>query len=300
MKKRENAEVKPSSMLDQAFLPIIDSAGVSASVASPAPASSVCRAASQDKEKNEEAFMDLSEKIKPGTKLFLFDIELRLLYGVYEATSTGGINLEAHSFGGKFPAQVRSLLSLFCPLTASATAAVVSHPLAPCLANVGLPKIMPALAVEDQVKSLPYPQEVGSSMAIVGPLNTNPAFAKEHQDEPKHQPRLSTAFVDEQNTDDAVDIDSSEDTQDESDRQDDISGFIFMCGRNTKHACYRFRVFGLPSNKQERIEKIKSGAKLFLFNFEVKLLYGVYEATSTGIVNLEPLAFGGKFPAQII
>jgi len=72
-----------------------------------------------------------------------------------------------------------------------------------------------------------------------------------------------------------------------------------MCGRNTKHACYRFRVFGLPSNKQERIEKIKSGAKLFLFDFEVKLLYGVYEATSTGIINLEPLAFGGKFPAQV-
>ncbi|KAG5602165.1 hypothetical protein H5410_033535 [Solanum commersonii] len=342
MKKREDAEVKPSSMLDQAFLPIIDSAGVSASVASPAPASSICRAASQDKEKDEEAFMDLSGFIflcNRETKLDCFRFRvfgLRLLYGVYEATSTGGINLEAHAFGGKFPAQVRSLLSLFCPLTASATAAVVSHPLAPCLANVGLPKIMPALAVEDQVESLPYPQEVGSSMANVGPLNTNPAFAKEHQvkymslpiyfqdpyitrmphfhappimephllvsqvqDEPKHQPRLSTAFVDEQNTGDAVDIDSSEDTQDESDRQDDISGFIFMCGRNTKHACYKFRVFGLPSNKQERIEKIKSGAKLFLFDFEVKLLYGVYEATSTGIINLEPLAFGGKFSAQV-
>ncbi|KAH0750984.1 hypothetical protein KY290_030216 [Solanum tuberosum] len=361
MKKMEDAEVKPSSMIDQAFLPIIDSAGVSPSVASPVPSSSVCRAASQDKEKDEEAFMDLSgfiflcnretkldcfrfrvfgvgsnkkemvEKIKSGTKLFLFDIELRLLYGVYEATSTGGINLEAHAFGGKFPAQVkfqifkeclplqeysfrhaimnnyhrrkfepelngyqvRSLLSLFCPLTASATAAVVSHPLAPCLANVGLPKIMPALAVEDQVKLLSYPQEVGSSMANVGPLNTNPAFAKEHQDEPKHQPRLSTAFVDEQNAGDAVEIDSSEDTQ------DDISGFIFMCGRNTKHDCYRFRVFGLPSNKQERIKKIKPGAKLFLFDFEAKLLYGVYEATSTGIINLEPLAFGGKFPAQV-
>ncbi|KAK4719334.1 hypothetical protein R3W88_017672 [Solanum pinnatisectum] len=335
MKKMEDAEVKPSSMIYQALLPIIDSAGVSASVASPAPSSSVCRAASQDKEKDEEAFMDLSgfiflcnretkldcfrfrvfgvgsnkkemvEKIKPGTKLFLFDIELRLLYGVYEATSTGGLNLEAHAFGGKFPAQVkfqifkeclplqessfrhaikdnyhdrkfepelngyqvRSLLSLFCPLIASTTAAVVSHPLAPCLANVGLPKIMAALAVEDQVKLLPYPQEVGSSMANVGPLNTNPAFSKEHQDE--------------------------------SDRQDDISGFIFMCGRNTKHDCYRFRVFGLPLNKQERIKKIKPGAKLFLFDFDAKLLYGVYEATSTGIINLEPLAFGGKFPAQV-
>lgn len=72
-----------------------------------------------------------------------------------------------------------------------------------------------------------------------------------------------------------------------------------MCGRNTKHDCYRFRVFGLPLNKQEIIKNIKPGAKLFLFDFEAKLLYGVYEATSTGIMNLEPLAFGGKFPAQV-
>uniref|UniRef100_A0A3Q7HTH2 DCD domain-containing protein n=1 Tax=Solanum lycopersicum TaxID=4081 RepID=A0A3Q7HTH2_SOLLC len=120
----------------------------------------------------------------------------------------------------------------------------------------------------------------------VDPLNTNPAFAKEHQDpyitrmphfhappimephilvsqvqdEPKHEPCLSTAFVDEQNIGDAVEIDSCENTQDEADRQDDMSGFIFMCGRNKKHDCYSFHVFGLPLNKQERIEKIKPGA----------------------------------------
>ncbi|KAL6585045.1 hypothetical protein OROMI_004334 [Orobanche minor] len=67
---------------------------------------------------------------------------------------------------------------------------------------------------------------------------------------------------------------------------------------NTKLECYRYRVFGLPLGAKEVVKEIKSGFKLFLFDFESKLLYGVYEAISDGIPNLEPAAFGGKFPSQ--
>ncbi|XP_050375491.1 uncharacterized protein LOC126793102 [Argentina anserina] len=80
---------------------------------------------------------------------------------------------------------------------------------------------------------------------------------------------------------------------------DDFSGYIFMCNGRTKPECYMNRVFALPAGRREVIEKIKPGMKLFLFDYDVKYLYGVYEATTAGRLNWEPAAFGGKFPAQV-
>ncbi|KAI5063173.1 hypothetical protein GOP47_0021720 [Adiantum capillus-veneris] len=64
-----------------------------------------------------EAKRNLVEQVKKGTKLFLFDIDKKVLHGVYKASSEGGMNLIEEAFkdsSRKFPAQVRFRIQKDC------------------------------------------------------------------------------------------------------------------------------------------------------------------------------------------
>lgn len=81
-----------------------------------------------------------------------------------------------------------------------------------------------------------------------------------------------------------------------------FAGLIFMCNSATKQDCFRYHVFGMPSAKMELVQKVHPGMKLFLFDSDLRLMYGIYNAASRGGNKLEQNAFRGSkksFPAQV-
>merc|ERR1711915_975302 len=84
--------------------------------------------------------------------------------------------------------------------------------------------------------------------------------------------------------------------------KEDIQGLIFMCNSKTKEDCFRYRVFGLPKAHKELVEKVTNGMRLFLYDFNLRLMYGIYKAAGKGGYELEPEAFKTSkkpFPAQV-
>jgi len=79
------------------------------------------------------------------------------------------------------------------------------------------------------------------------------------------------------------------------------NGYIFVCTNETEQECFSLNLFGAPKNMSADISKITRETGIFLLKKTEKfpIMYGVFLADSPPGENLSPLAFGGKFPAQI-
>ncbi|KAL9238771.1 hypothetical protein vseg_013149 [Gypsophila vaccaria] len=76
-------------------------------------------------------------------------------------------------------------------------------------------------------------------------------------------------------------------------------GMIFICSSETKKDCYRYNIFGLPAAKKDVVARIYKGMRLFLFDVDLRMLYGIYKAAGQGSYNVEPKAFKSRYPSQV-
>ncbi|KAK4377608.1 hypothetical protein RND71_003904 [Anisodus tanguticus] len=84
-----------------------------------------------------------------------------------------------------------------------------------------------------------------------------------------------------------------------------LGGVIFGCKDNTMKECILKQLFGLPAPHFSYLKNIDPGLPLFLFNYSNRELHGIFEAESSGEMNINPYAWTSdgsgrtQFPAQV-
>jgi DNA modification methylase len=78
-----------------------------------------------------------------------------------------------------------------------------------------------------------------------------------------------------------------------------IHGFIFACTDKTERECFERSLFGTEKVYGPIVIRIRKGDLLFLNNLDSNSLYGVFKAVSDGDFNIQPDAWGGKYPYQV-
>ncbi|NVM55744.1 MAG: hypothetical protein HWN66_18740 [Candidatus Helarchaeota archaeon] len=83
-----------------------------------------------------------------------------------------------------------------------------------------------------------------------------------------------------------------------------VEGYLFLCGNRTQTECFQKKLFGLTRKYWGWVEQIRIGTPLFLYNIDSKTLFGSFRARSQGKWNIDPAAWENVrplvFPAQVL
>ena len=78
-----------------------------------------------------------------------------------------------------------------------------------------------------------------------------------------------------------------------------IRGFIFACTQQSDKECFERLLLSAEKSYGPVVIRIRKGDLLFLNNLDTDTLFGVFKAVSDGDINIEPGAFGGRYPYQV-
>ncbi|PWZ15789.1 B2 protein [Zea mays] len=81
-----------------------------------------------------------------------------------------------------------------------------------------------------------------------------------------------------------------------------MAGAIFMSNSVTRDQCFQASIFGLPLEYRSFVSHIRKGMPLFLFDYTLRKLYGVFEAASDGGFNINSDALRSvrhSYPSQV-
>lgn len=73
-------------------------------------------------------------------------------------------------------------------------------------------------------------------------------------------------------------------------------GFIFLCTRSTVEECLRSSTFGALARDKEFYFEVSQGDFIFLYDYDDKILYGVFQAMSKPYIDYNTYYFQGRYP----
>ncbi|GLT66122.1 hypothetical protein SLA2020_385090 [Shorea laevis] len=88
-------------------------------------------------------------------------------------------------------------------------------------------------------------------------------------------------------------------------KKSQLGGVIFGCTSSTIKECLFKQLFGLPAQHFSYVKNIDVGLPLFLFNYSDRKLHGIFEAASSGQMNIDPYGWTidgserTQYPAQV-